>query len=49
VKLLEEGVLACCSLGYQMSRDNDPFYCVDEHYPEDAGYRKRNENTSENF
>jgi len=29
--------LECCKEGYEMSRDNDPFYFVDEHYPEDDG------------
>jgi hypothetical protein len=31
-------VLQCCLHGMQMSRDNDPFYFKDEHYPEDDGF-----------
>jgi hypothetical protein len=31
-------LLYCCEDGMKMSRDNDPFYFVDEHYPQDNGF-----------
>jgi hypothetical protein len=31
-------ILWCCEDGMKMSRDNDPFYFEDEHYPEDNGF-----------
>jgi hypothetical protein len=31
-------VLRCCLHGMEMSRDIDPFYFKDEHYPEDDGF-----------
>jgi len=31
-------VLNCCANGHEVSRDNDPFYFKDEHYPGDNGF-----------